>query len=643
MSGFAGIMQLDGAPVDRLLVRCMTAFLRFRGPDAQQAWIDGAIGLGQAVLRTTPESQRETGPCTLDGAAWIAADARLDARAELIAAVQARGGDVSATATDPELILHAYGVWGESCLEHMLGDFSFALWDRRSRRLFCARDRFGVKPFFYALQGGCLTFSNTLDCVRLQPAVTDELNDRAIADFLLFDYNADLATTAFADIQRLPPAHSLTCSGTDLRLRRYWSLPACEPLEYKRRGDYVEQFRELLEVAVADRLRTDRAGVLMGGGLDSTTVAATAHAQLSRLSGRFDLRAYTQVYDRLIPHQERRFAGMVAEALRIPIHFLEADRYRLFERSSEPELRRPEPVQSPLLAAETDQLRQISQHSRVALTGYGGDPALACLLSSHARKRLRQRQFASLLREFAGFLMAEGRLSRLYLRSRLGRWMGMNRWRSNYPVWLNEGLAQRLALPARWEQMNRSALPEGFVRPEAAEALLAPLWPALFEEYDPGVTGLPVEVRHPFFDQRLITYLLALPALPWCSDKELLRAATRGVLPDPVRLRPKSPLRGDPVAVLLARTDSAWVDRFEPAPALARYVVRSRIPAVAGEKDAWQLWVNLRPLSLNNWLQLFAPIKYKFQLEEEDCEADVTQVAQEGVPAPSAARLRRYP
>src|SRR5207344_3160791 len=119
---------------------------------------------------------------------------------------------LSPDATDVELILRAYLVWGEDFVEHLLGDFAFAIWDGPKQRLFCARDHLGVKPFFYAQVGQKLIFSSSLDCIRQHPAVSDRLNDLAIADFLLFDLNQDKATTSFADIQRVPPAHSATFS-----------------------------------------------------------------------------------------------------------------------------------------------------------------------------------------------------------------------------------------------------------------------------------------------------------------------------------------------------------------------------------------------------------------------------------------------
>jgi asparagine synthase (glutamine-hydrolysing) len=172
MSGIVGIVHFDGAPVDRHLLGQMTASMAFRGPDTQEIWIDGHVGFGHTLLKTTDESEHERQPFTLYGKVWIVADARVDARRELVPQLRANGHeDLSPDATDVELILRAYQTWGENCVEHLLGDFAFAIWDGSKQRLFCARDHLGVKPFFYAHLGQKLIFSNTLDCIRQHPAV----------------------------------------------------------------------------------------------------------------------------------------------------------------------------------------------------------------------------------------------------------------------------------------------------------------------------------------------------------------------------------------------------------------------------------------------------------------------------------------
>ena len=147
MSGIVGIYYRDGKPIERERLQSLVDFLAYRGPDSREYWIDGSVGLGHAMLRTTHESLDECQPASLDERFWITADARLDARAELLQELKRRGDELQPGAPDSELILHAYAAWGSACVDHLRGDFSFGIWDARSKQLFCARDHFGIKPF----------------------------------------------------------------------------------------------------------------------------------------------------------------------------------------------------------------------------------------------------------------------------------------------------------------------------------------------------------------------------------------------------------------------------------------------------------------------------------------------------------------
>jgi asparagine synthase (glutamine-hydrolysing) len=607
VSGFAGIVHLDGSPIDRSLLQRLVDFQKFRGPDAQHIWVGGHVGFGHTLLKISPESEHEHQPLSMDGETWIVGDCRVDARAELITRIRSRVNRDFAGVPDVELILGAYSLWGDDCVEHLLGDFAFAIWDGRRQRLFCARDQMGVKPFYYSRVGNRLIFSNTLDCIRQHPAVSGDLNDLAIADFLLFDTIREPGATSFSDVQRLLPAHTLTVRKDGVQVRCYWTLPVSEPIYQKRQSDCVEQFRELLDAAVADRLRCNSAGILMSGGLDSSTVAASAQRSFAHNGLATSVCAYTQVFDRLIPHEERHYAGLVAEALKLPIRFQVNEDLGFSERTDRRDACFPEPVHSPWSDRELSLLRQVAMTGRVALTGFGADPALASLLTIHFLRLLKGGDFGRLMADLARYLAAEGRFSRLYIRTRLRRWFSSKNALPHYPEWLNPDLEKRLGLRQRWKTSNRTPATSGGMRPVAVEGTLSSSWPALFEEYDPGVSRIPVEVRHPFFDLRLVSFLLALPALPWCSDKELLREASRGVLPDAVRLRRKSPLTADPLVALLQRPESEWLDSFSPCPHLAQFVQRNRIPKVQGERKTWNAWINLRPLSLNFWLRSKGP------------------------------------
>ncbi len=192
MSGIVGIVHFDRAPVDREQLHELTESMAFRGPDGRQVWLDGSVGLGCAHFATTEESLGERQPLSLDGDIWIVADARIDAREELVAELRAAGIEPVPSAagrevTDVELILYAYRAWGEDAVNHLLGDSSFGIWDPRRRRHFAARDHGGVKPFYYVERPGGFAFSNALACLRLLPWVSRGLAGLAVVDFLLFE------------------------------------------------------------------------------------------------------------------------------------------------------------------------------------------------------------------------------------------------------------------------------------------------------------------------------------------------------------------------------------------------------------------------------------------------------------------------
>ncbi len=186
------------------------------------------------------------------------------------------------------------------------------------KTLFCARDHFGIKPFYYADLDDQFVFSSVLDCVRLHPDVSDTLNETAIGDFLLFGLNYDGATTSFRDVRRLLPAHSLTIRKDEFFLKRYWSPPTQGRIRYRDANDYIEEFKILLQAAVKDRVRTDRVGVLLSGGLDSAAVATTARAVSKGPGEKLDLRAYTLVYESLIPDRDGAHAKRNCGVLEYP-------------------------------------------------------------------------------------------------------------------------------------------------------------------------------------------------------------------------------------------------------------------------------------------------------------------------------------
>jgi asparagine synthase (glutamine-hydrolysing) len=314
----------------------------------------------------------------------------------------------------------------------------------------------------------------------------------------------------------------------------------------------------------------------MSGGLDSTSLAAIA-CDLGA-----DVRACSVVYDDLIPDQERYYSTAAAEHLGIPISYVTADQYSLFDEQVAGDMDQPEPfLLSPLTAQFHNLLRLCADHGNVALTGYDGDT-----------------------------LMHEPKQSRLKVRTMLRRMFGKSRPNVELPEWINKSFAKRTNLRERYEEVYFPQRRKGAKeqRPSAMRALNSKVWAPLFEGYDPGATKLDLEVRHPFVDVRLVEFLLAIPVAPWCVNKHILRVAMKDRLPPAVLNRPKTPLAGDPPLQLTRSRSVRWLDSFEVNPQLRAFVNLNQRRSIADELTPDGLWASLRVFALNYWLANSQPI-----------------------------------
>jgi asparagine synthase (glutamine-hydrolysing) len=568
------------------------------------------------MLQTTHEARAENQPASLDGRFWIVADARIDCREDLTTELRRSGREVGANAPDPELILHAYAAWGTPCVEHLRGDFSFAIWDAAKKELFCARDHFGIKPFYYAQVGDVFIFSNTLNCIRMHPLVSGELNDAAIGDFLLFGLNYDNATTTFRDIQRLPPAHSLTFSPNGIKIRHYWTPPTDGRIRYSKPEEYIENLQSLLQAAVADRLRTDLVGILLSGGLDSSSVAAMAKEVSATNDRRTDIRGYTHVYESLIPDNDGEYANETAKFLGVPIRLIPMDQVQLFERWDDPELGLPEPISNPLVAGIFDSYRIASTDCRVVLSGEGGDDLMNFQMWPYVEDLRRNGEWQRLLTEMANYIWVRPFPWR-GIRVRALRLAGKDPDRPVFPNWLTAEFARRANLGARWKE--GCELPKSGIRhpihPKGYASLALPQWTLMFEQENAGVTHWPVETRYPLLDLRIVNYLLALPMFPWFFQKMLLREAMEGRLPERVRMRPKTPLQGDPLCEQVRRAGIERLNQMRWNPDVDRYINRSALTRPHGKMSSEQVSSNIRPYCLNIWLQSARRVRYKIRAE----------------------------
>lgn len=599
MSGIVAIASCGGKPVDRGMLPLMTHSLAFRGPDGDQIWAGRLAGLGHAKQSVSGDETRSAGIETLGTSKWITADVRLDAREELVAALRGCGQDANADCNDAQLLLHAYEAWDEDCFAHVFGDFVFAIWDERQQELFCACDHFGVRRLYFAQTGGAFVCSNSLECLRLYPRISSRLNETAIADFLLFGVNQCESTTTFAEIQRLRRGHFIRFSAGGLQVHEYWRAPANGCIRYKKSSEYVEHFGELLSKAVADRTRGKKVGILLSGGLDSSSVAAFCCEERKRRG--LGLRAFTAVSQ--VEDEETKAARMVASALDIPIHTLPAESASIF--AGWDSIRWPEPIDDPLAAASTELFAEISRHVPVVLSGEGSDnlmefepwPYLRALWSEGRRAEVARELGAHALARFSAPDGLRGPLRRI------ARKISGGEASIPFPKWINADFSQRLNLRERW--LNPPAPPSNAhpLRPQGYASLFFPQWSYMFEREDAAFTRAAVEVRYPFLDVRIISFLLAIPAMPWCFRKFLLRETVRRRIPEKIRRHRKIVPPEDPL-VRAARQDAPrYFTRKNLCEEISVYLDLELLSQLDWNVHGNVIEMQVRPWCLSRWTE----------------------------------------
>jgi asparagine synthase (glutamine-hydrolysing) len=556
MSGIAGLWRLDGSHEVTPGLAAMLNAQAHRGPDGIRRWQAADIGLGHCALSTTPESLAERLPLQgLGGTVVLTADLRLDNRSELIRRLRLHdrpAGEIG----DGELLLSAYLTWGESCPEHLLGDFAFALWDAGKRQVFCARDHFGVRPFQYHFRPGRLfAFASEIKGVVALPEVPRDLSEWWIARFLTVDED-DLAATVYEQVYRLPPAHTLTVTAERAVLRRYWSLDP--ELEVRRgsSGEYEEEFREIFFEAVRCRLRSAGAvGSMLSGGLDSSSIACVARDVLAN-EGRGALHTFSWVFESVGESDERRFIETVLRQGGMVPHYIRTDDLRPVADVLRFAPYLDGPMRTANVALNLGMASAVRQAgARVVLSGHFGDDAVSHGLENLAEMVRGGQVLGAALRGYQYARNFEVPLSWVYRRLAFGPALPPGLWR----VWkrlrglgrghrpqaererlfdtvIGEDLRQRTATMSRSYPTAQD--PD---RPRARRghyhAIVQPILTNDLQVEDLVSAAYGTEVRYPFFDLRLVEFAYGLPSaqkLQGGWSRSILRRSLASVLPPEV-------------------------------------------------------------------------------------------------------------
>lgn len=601
MSGVSGVFRLDGAPVEIAPLERMVAVLRPQGPHGQAVWSEGSAALGHNLFRATIESEQEAQPCSLEGQVWIAADAFLVGREELVAALRAGGREAALERPDAELILHAYHLWGPACAEKLLGYFSFVLWDGPRRQVFAARDHFGNRTLYYAHRGPLLVLSNSLDAVARHPGVGSELSEFHVASFLALGSVSylDAGGTSFANIRKLRPAECLVAGEGQVRVRRYWECPVEVPLlRYRREEEVLERYRDIFARAIQDRLRSRRLVIPVSGGMDSTSVAAMTAQVIRRRGHGPELTALSQDHRSVNATREANLAATLCRQYDIPLTLMPMDEVPWLAPDYSPATLTLYPMANQQQAF----VRRLAGMAPVAFFGSSGDMQRTANLSD----ALRGGNPWSALAGFALAWRRHGLRPDLNLGIQrtldaLGRRKG--HYASFFPEWLRGGLLERHALRRGFEEHRIPPLDEHVIRNRRYPWLQ--YWCGrkdVGSVLHGNAPDAPMEGLDPLGDKRILDFLLSLPPLPWLSNKFLQREAMRGLLPEEIRLRPREGIVSHH-AQFLRDSRNTWVDDWQQDPRMEAFLDRGAVPRLVCQSiPPYRALAHLRPWLLNQWL-----------------------------------------
>ena len=297
MCGICGIVAFTGDRPREGLLRAMTDAIAHRGPDGEGHYVNGPVGLGHRRLAILDLSPAGAQPMTTgDGRYALTYNGEIYNFRELRAELEEKGHGFRST-SDTEVLLKAYAQWGEACVERFNGMFAFAIWDKQEQSLFLARDRYGIKPLYYAFFGGTFLFGSEQKAILAHPAARREMDCEALLEYFTFQ-NLFTDRTLLKNIRTFPAGNFALLKKDGfgaLSLRQYWDYDFREPDEPLAEGEYLEELDRLFNQAVKRQLVSDvEVGAYLSGGIDSGSITAAAAKEnpfIKSFTCGFDLRS----------------------------------------------------------------------------------------------------------------------------------------------------------------------------------------------------------------------------------------------------------------------------------------------------------------------------------------------------------------
>ena len=550
MCGIAGIYNLNSEPVSQEFLKQMCDIMRHRGPDDEGYYIDNNIGFGHRRLSIIDLSPAGHQPMSNDDETiWLVYNGEVYNYVELREELDRKGYSFR-TNNDVEVIIKAYEEWDTACLDRFNGMFAFALWDKRKKRLFCARDRFGIKPFYYYFDGKIFLFASEIKAILLHPDVPKRPNDAIIYDYLASKALNHTEETFFEGIKQLRSSHYLVLDAErHPKITKWYDIAINHELgdfSGRRDKEYAEQFLELFTDAIRLRLRSDvPIGSCLSGGLDSSSIVCLANKLIfengvvdKKLVGERQ-KTFTASYeDERV--DERKYAEEVVQLTGAEKNDVFPDGDMLWEELEKVTWHQDEPFGSTSVYAQWNVFRKAAERGvQVLLDGQGADELLAGYVTNYVPRwlntLLRKGHLFKMLAEAKAFsdVVSISTIVRNAIRYSLPPGFVLSL--KSLPHWrpfIAKNLRQRCG-------RNAVSVYPGLSRALYSSVLEAGM-PTLLHYEDRNSSAFSIEGRVPFLDFRLVEFMFQLPLDQKMRNgwtKVILRNAMKGIIPENIRLR----------------------------------------------------------------------------------------------------------
>lgn len=546
MSSITGIYYRNGRFVDFNLIKKINDILSYRGPDGSGIEVNGSVAFGHQMLYTTIESIREKLPFyDKSSKMMITSDARIDNRVELSEELNIEN---NVNIPDSFFILKSYQKWGERCLEKLLGDFAFAIWDAERETLFCARDYIGVKPFYYHLSENGFFFSTEIKALLLIPEISSEIN-KLKAAFHLMELCGERRLTFYQDIFRLPAGHYIKIDYDKIKIEKYWNLNPKHQLKLDNE-EYVQRFRELFTEAVRCRLRTPfRIGFELSGGIDSSSIVCTAKNILNSTNND-PIYTFSHSFEKLPECDETSYIEKIINLGGIKPFYLRSDQISPFDKVEEILRFQDEPYSNPNISLFWNLYKKMKENDiRVSFSGNDGDSVLS-RGHNYFKELAVDFRFKDLIKEINGFSKIHDKdpfsvfMQKVFfplVPEFLKKIVRFNHQdiRIGDFVLDNRDLSESLNLESYYQDYHWTNRPTKS-REYHYYILNLGNHQTTLEVLDCCTGAFSIEPRYPFYDRRLLEFCYSLPTEQKFSDgwdRYVMRHAMSGILPSEIQWR----------------------------------------------------------------------------------------------------------